>query len=74
MGAAKAGVTVVTFEEKENADALHSALKDSGARGLYFSPATEVSEGKSRESVLYDLMPELENLYPGDALNLGAYP
>lgn len=44
MGASKAGVTVVTFSEKENKDALHSALKDSGARGILFSPNTAVSE------------------------------
>lgn len=40
MGASKAGVTVVTFSEKENCDSLHQALKDSGARGLLFSPST----------------------------------
>jgi hypothetical protein len=43
MGAAKAGVTVVTFNEKDNCDAFHQALKDSGARGLVFSPDTQAS-------------------------------
>jgi hypothetical protein len=38
MGAFKAGVTVVTFDEKESIDALNQALKDSGSRGLMFSP------------------------------------
>ena len=37
MGASKAGVTVVTFSEKESCDSLHQALQDSGARGLLFS-------------------------------------
>lgn len=61
MGASKAGVTVVTFSEKENCDALHSALKDSGARGLLFSPATEVSEdGTTRTDFVNKLMPELD--------------
>ena len=44
MGASKAGVTVVTFSEKEDCDSLHHALKDSGARGLLFSPDTMVCE------------------------------
>lgn len=40
MGAMKAGVTVVTFDEKDNVDALHHALRDSGSRGFLFSPST----------------------------------
>jgi hypothetical protein len=38
MGAIKAGVTVVTFDEKDNLDALDQTLRDSGVRGLLFSP------------------------------------
>lgn len=74
MGAAKAGVTVVIFDEKESEDALHSALKDSGARGLVFSPETDVAEGKNRASILNGLMPELDSLYPGDSISLSSYP
>lgn len=75
MGAAKAGVTVVVFEEKESQDALHQVLKDSGARGMVFSPATKVNEsGSDRESFVHSLMPELKRMYDGDALNLKAYP
>ena len=75
MGASKAGVTVVTFSEKESCDALHSALKDSGARGLLFSPSTPTSEdGNTRAEFVHKLMPELDSMYPGDALNLGSYP
>ena len=49
MGAAKAGVSIVTFEEKDSKDSLHEALRSSGARGLLFSPSTQVSEdGTSR--------------------------
>jgi hypothetical protein len=44
MGAAKAGVSLVTFSEKNEADALHQTLRDSGARGLIFSPKTQVNE------------------------------
>lgn len=85
MGAIKAGVTVVTFNEKESIDALHSALKDSKCKGLIFSPSTElaqsgnekVKEGASpdtRRSFIHKLMPELNKLYPGDPLKLDAYP
>lgn len=38
MGAFKAGVAVVTFDEKDSVDALSQTLKDSGARGFLFSP------------------------------------
>ena len=49
MGAAKAGVSIVTFEEKNSKDSLHEALRNSGARGLLFSPSTQVDdEGTSR--------------------------
>ena len=49
MGAAKAGVSIVTFEEKNSKDSLHEALRSSGARGLLFSPSTQVDdEGTSR--------------------------
>jgi hypothetical protein len=75
MGALKAGVTVVTFSEKENRDALHSVIADSGARGLIFSPQTKLDDNKGdRESILHKLMPELQSLYPGDELALKAYP
>jgi hypothetical protein len=43
MGAFKAGVSIVTFNEKESIDALNQTLKDSGARGIMFSPSTVVS-------------------------------
>ena len=53
MGAAKAGVTCVVFSEKDDSDAFHMALKDSGARGLLFSPSTAVNEdGATRQSFL----------------------
>jgi len=76
MGAAKAGVQVVTHSEKDECDSLHQALKDSGARGLFFSPSTTTNEEgtTNRQTFLQKLMPELESLYPGDALNLKNYP
>ena len=72
----KAGVTIVTFDEKDNVDALHSSLRESGTRGFIFSPGTIIdpSQNTTRESYLHKLMPELKKLYPGDALNLSAYP
>lgn len=50
MGAFKAGVTVVTFDEKDSIDALNHAIKDSGARGLMFSPQTVVSQDETNHS------------------------
>ena len=38
MGAIKAGVTLVAFDEKDSIEALNDTLKDSGARGVMFSP------------------------------------
>lgn len=80
MGAFKAGVSVVTFDEKENIDALNQTLKESGARGFMLSPQTVVSHDAqnqtdvNRQSFLQKLMPELHSLYPGDELKLKAYP
>jgi hypothetical protein len=37
MGAIKAGVSVVTFNDKENADALDHALTSTKAKGLIFA-------------------------------------
>lgn len=71
MGAAKAGVTVVTFNEKNSDDALDHTLRDSGARGLFFSPGTSINEeGDTRASIIQKLMPSLESQYPGDELSL----
>jgi len=38
VGAFKAGVTVVTFDEKDSLDALSQTLKDSSAKGFLISP------------------------------------
>jgi len=46
MGAAKAGVTIVTFDEKNDIDALHQTLRDSGATGMIFSNNSHVNEAK----------------------------
>jgi long-subunit acyl-CoA synthetase (AMP-forming) len=75
MGAIKAGVTVVTFSEKDDKDALYSTLAESKARGLIFSPSTKVDKIHSnREAILHKLMPELHSLYPGDELALKNFP
>ena len=41
MGSIKAGVSVVTFDEKDNVEAFDQALSASNARGLIFSPNTD---------------------------------
>ena len=75
----KAGVSVVTFEEKDESDALNQTLRDSGARGLFFSPQTVIEQDRegnnvTRETYLKKLMPELHKMYPGDDLDLKNYP
>ena len=52
MGAIKAGVTVVTFDEKDDIDALDNALANSGAKGLIFTPDTATGENQTRLSFL----------------------
>ena len=44
MGAAKAGVTVVSFYEKDSLEALDNALRSTNAKGLFFSPGTHIGE------------------------------
>lgn len=64
MGSIKAGVSVVTFDEKDSMDALESTLASSNARGLIFSPDTE-ADGSDRKTFLQKLMPELSTMYSG---------
>ena len=61
MGAIKAGVSVVTFDEVDETEALGQALSDSGARGLIFTP----NGGSSRLEKLQELMPELADMRAG---------
>ena len=44
MGAIKAGVSVVTFDEKDDCDALDHALATSKAKGVIISPSTQADE------------------------------
>jgi len=74
MGAIKAGVTVVTFDEKDNCDALDSALANSGAKGLIFSPDSATGENETRLTFLQKLMPELGSMQRGQELSLSRYP
>jgi len=61
MGAIKAGVTIVAFDEKEDVDALDETLKKSECRGMLFSPNTDIDikSHKTRETLFSKLMPEL---------------
>ena len=74
MGAIKAGVSIVTFDEKENQDAFDHALGHSQAKGLIISPSTQMDGDLTRKTFLENLMPELETSYFGDELNLSRYP
>ena len=75
MGAVKAGVTIVTFDEKENQDALDHALGHTKAKGLIISPSTQIEGAMTRKSLFLDpLMPELEASHFGDEHNFSRYP
>ena len=74
LGAVKAGVSVVTFDEKDNEEAFGQALSASQAKGLIFTPSTEVGDGATRQTFLQSLMPELSTMYPGQELNLAKFP
>jgi len=75
MGAIKAGVAVVTFDEKDNCDAFDHALATSKAKGVIFSPSTQTDEeNTTRLTFLQKLMPELSTLYSGEEMNLAKYP
>ena len=74
MGSIKAGVSVVTFDEKDSCEALDHALGTSKARGLIFSPSTEAEDGQTRQTFLQSLMPELSTMYAGEEVNLSKYP
>jgi len=65
MGAIKAGVSVVTFDEKDSEGAFDHALAASKAKGLIFSPATDAENGATRLSNLQKMIPELATMYAG---------
>ena len=52
MGAIKAGVSIVTFDEKENQDALDHALGHTQAKGLIISPSTQMEGDMTRKNFL----------------------
>jgi long-subunit acyl-CoA synthetase (AMP-forming) len=74
LGAMKTGVTLVNFSENSCKDALDHALKSSNAKGLIFSPNTEIDQSTKRADVLHELMPELNSMYFGEELVSNAYP
>jgi len=74
MGAIKAGVSVVTLTDKENADALDHALSSTKAKGLIFAPDAMMANKQSRINTINKLMPELSKMYLGDELNVAKYP
>ena len=74
LGSIKAGVSVVTFDEKDNSEAFGQALAQSKAKGLIISTSTETGEGQTRLTFLQQMMPELSTMYAGDELNLAKFP
>ena len=74
VGAIKAGMSVVTFDEGDSVSDVSSALKDSGARGLLFSPTTVDEHGEKRANALHEHIPEIDSMYPGDEFSCAAFP
>jgi len=74
MGAMKAGVSIVTFQEKDSVEALEHAIGSTGAKGLLISPDTAVADKQIRADFLASLMPELSKMYLGDELKLAKFP
>jgi len=74
LGAFKAGVEIVTFDENTSKDALHHALTSTAAKGLLLTPNSACGEGHTRGSVLNALCPELAKTYLGEELSLNEYP
>jgi hypothetical protein len=60
LGAAKAGVVIVTFDEATSQDALDHAIRTTKARGLLFTPLRTISENApTRTSLIHNLIPDL---------------
>jgi len=74
VGALKAGVTLVTLDEKDNIDHVASALDKSEARGLLISPHTKTRDGHQRANLLLELMPELIDSLPGQRVKFDSFP
>lgn len=74
LGSIKAGVSVVTFEEKDNIEAFDQTLSASAAKGLILSPSTAAQAGATRLTFLQKLMPELSKMYAGDEVSVAKYP
>lgn len=70
----KAGVSVVTFAEKESQDALDHALSSTKAKGLIFTPDADCGNNQTRADFVANLMPELKTMYFGDCLSVKRYP
>ena len=64
----------MTFREHDDKAQVDRVLKSSNARGLLFSPQTNITNQEKRVDVAHELIPELEGLYLGDELSSSAYP
>ena len=49
-------MTVISFDERNSADALHHALGSTEAKGLLLSPNSVVGGEKTRQDVVRELM------------------
>jgi len=70
----KAGLTVVTIDESDSIESAASALKESGASILLFSPTTLNDNSDKRANLIHSLIPELSSFYPGDEFACEEFP
>lgn len=70
----KAGLTVVTIDENDSLESATTALKESGASILLFSPTTLDDNSEKRANSIYSLIPELSGFYPGDEFACETFP
>ena len=66
VGAMKAGLTVVTIDENDSIEDVSRTLSETEASGIIFSPTTLDSNKEKRANSLYEILPELGSMYPGD--------
>jgi long-subunit acyl-CoA synthetase (AMP-forming) len=59
LAAYKIGVTIVTFEDRDNILDVARGLKESQPKGLIFSPSSLNFENVKRANEIYTLIPEL---------------
>lgn len=74
IGAFKAGVSIVTVGNNDDADHIASTLEKTGSKGLMLSPHTKTDGTNQRANLLLDILPELVSSYPGQDITFRDFP